>query len=119
MVLKTVSQILKAENYQTESAENGIEALKAISKHKPDLIVTDLMMPEMDGMALIKKLKSQLATRLIPIIILTAKDEVDSEVRVIEAGADDYLTKPFNRKRFIARVNRLLKKDPSNSPTSE
>ncbi|MEI6262619.1 MAG: response regulator, partial [Deltaproteobacteria bacterium] len=68
---------------------------------------TDYMMPEMDGMALITKLKSQLSTRFIPIIMLTAKD-VDAEVEVINAGADDYLTKPVNPKRLIARINRLL-----------
>ncbi|OGP63580.1 MAG: hypothetical protein A2V65_06845 [Deltaproteobacteria bacterium RBG_13_49_15] len=105
---KIVRQILEAEHYKIITVENGLEALKAVSQQKPDLIVTDLMMPEMDGMSLIKKLKSQLSTRLIPIIMLTAKDEVDSEVRVIEAGADDYLTKPISRKRFVARVNRLI-----------
>jgi DNA-binding response OmpR family regulator len=89
-------------------ANNGIEALKIAVQEKPDLIITDYIMPEMDGMALITKLKSQLTTRFIPIIMLTAKDEVDAEVEVINAGADDYLTKPVNPKRLIVRINRLL-----------
>jgi len=72
--------------------------------------VTDYLMPEMDGVTLIKKLKSQLSTRYIPIIMLTAKDEVDSQVMGIDAGADDYLTKPVNAKRLLARVNRLLRR---------
>jgi DNA-binding response OmpR family regulator len=59
-------------------------------------------------MILIKKLKSQLATRYIPIIMLTSKDQEDTEVEVIDAGADDYLVKPVNQKRFLARINRLL-----------
>jgi type IV pilus assembly protein PilB len=62
----------------------------------------------MDGMMLIKELKSQLATRYIPVIMLTSEEDVDSEVSVIGAGADDYLIKPVNPKTFLARANRLL-----------
>ena len=65
-------------------------------------------MPKMDGITLIKKLKDQSSTRDIPIMMLTAKDEVDSEVEGIDAGADDYLTKPVNAKRLLARVSRIL-----------
>ena len=108
VVLKILKNILESRNYLTVSASNGIEALKIAFQEKPDLIITDYMMPEMDGMTLITKLKSQLATRFIPIIMLTSKDEVDAEVAVINAGADDYLTKPVNPKRLIARINRLL-----------
>jgi len=78
------------------------------SIEKPDRIVTDFLMPKMDGVTLIKKLKSQMSTRFIPIIMLTAKDELESEVEVIDAGADDYLTKPIVPKRLLARVGRLL-----------
>jgi DNA-binding response OmpR family regulator len=70
----------------------------------------DIQMPIMDGLTFLKRLKSQLATRGIPVIMLTAKDEVESEVEVIEAGADDYLTKPIVPKRLLARVKRLLNK---------
>ena len=108
VVLKILKNILESHNYLTVSATNGMDALKIAYQEKPDLIVTDYLMPEMDGMALITKLKSQLATRFIPIIMLTSKDEVDAEVAVINAGADDYLTKPINPKRLIVRINRLL-----------
>jgi type IV pilus assembly protein PilB len=108
VVLKILKNILESQNYLTVSASNGMEALKIAYQEKPDLIITDYMMPEMDGMALITKLKSQLTTRFIPIIMLTSKDEVDAEVEVINAGADDYLTKPVNPKRLIVRINRLL-----------
>jgi PleD family two-component response regulator len=108
VVLKTLKNILESENFMIVSATNGIEALKIAVQEKPDLIITDYMMPEMDGMALITKLKSQLTTRFIPVIMLTVKDEVDAEVEVINAGADDYLTKPINPKRLIVRINRLL-----------
>jgi PleD family two-component response regulator len=108
VVLKILKNILESQNYLTTSASNGMEALKLAFQEKPDLIITDYMMPEMDGMTLITKLKSQLATRFIPIVMLTSKDEVDAEVAVINAGADDYLTKPVNPKRLVVRINRLL-----------
>ena len=108
VVLKILKNILESQNFLTVSASNGMDALKIAFQEKPDLIITDYMMPEMDGMTLITKLKSQLATRFIPIIMLTSKDEVDAEVAVINAGADDYLTKPVNPKRLIVRINRLL-----------
>jgi type IV pilus assembly protein PilB len=108
VILKILKNILESQNYLTVSANNGIEALKIAVQEKPNLIITDYMMPEMDGMTLITKLKSQLDTRFIPVIMLTAKDEVEDEVEVINAGADDYLTKPVNPKRLIVRINRLL-----------
>jgi len=110
VTLKVLCKTLESENYQVFAAENGFEALKIATQKMPELIITDYNMPEMDGMMLIKKLKSQLKTRYIPIIMLTAKDEIDSEVEVIDAGADDYLVKPVDPRRFLARVSRLLKK---------
>ena len=110
IIVKILCNIIEAENYLTITAKNGLEALKLAVQERPDLIVTDLIMPEMDGVTLIKKLKSQLATRYIPVIMFTAKDEVDSEVEVIDAGADDYIVKPVDPKRFMARVNRLLRR---------
>ena len=108
ITLKLISNILGSEGYRIITGNNGIEAIRLALQEKPDLIVTDYLMPEMDGMMLIKELKSQLATRYIPVMMLTSKDDVDSEVSVIGAGADDYLTKPVNPKKFLARANRLL-----------
>jgi type IV pilus assembly protein PilB len=112
VILKILKNILESQNYLTVSAHNGNDALKIAVQEKPDLIITDYLMPEMDGMELITKLKSQLTTRFIPIIMLTSKDEVDAEVAVINAGADDYLTKPVNPKRLVARINRILNRPP-------
>jgi type IV pilus assembly protein PilB len=108
IILKILCNILESEGYLVITVENGLDALKLAIREKPDLIVTDYLMPKMDGMILIKKLRSQLATRYIPIIMLTAKDQEDSEVEVIDAGADDYLLKPVNPKRFLSRIKRLL-----------
>ncbi len=113
VILKILKNILESNNYLVMTALNGIEALKIAYQEKPVLIITDYMMPEMDGMTLIKKLKSQLATRFIPVIMLTSKDEVDTEVEIINAGADDYLTKPVNPKRLLARINRFMNRPGS------
>jgi type IV pilus assembly protein PilB len=108
VILKILCNLLESENYLIITAKDGLEAMKLTLQEKPDLIVTDYLMPKMDGITLIKKLKSQLSTRYIPIIMITAKDEVDIEVKGIDAGADYYLIKPINSKRLLARVNRLL-----------
>jgi type IV pilus assembly protein PilB len=110
VVLKLLRHLLESEDYLVITAENGVEALKLASNENPDIIVTDYVMPEMDGVQLIKKLKSQKETQGIPIMMLTAKDEEESELEGLDAGADDYLTKPIARKRFLARVARLLKR---------
>lgn len=108
IILKTLNKVLKSRNYRTVIAENGLEALKLAVQEKPDLIITDLLMPKMDGITLIKKLRDQPSTRNIPIMMLTAKNELETEVEGIDAGADDYLTKPVNAKRLLARVSRML-----------
>ncbi|VFQ45900.1 ATPase, T2SS/T4P/T4SS family [Desulfoluna butyratoxydans] len=108
--LEMMSHLLKTQNYRIVKATNGVEALKSVYHAMPDLIVTDYVMPEMDGFTLIKKLKEEIATRMIPVIMLTANEDLKSEVEVLNVGADDYMTKPVNYERFIARVNRLLQR---------
>jgi len=110
VIRKLVTHYLEAEGYLVVEAENGLDGLKMVSTEKPDLVIADFLMPKMDGLTLTRKLKSRLTTMFIPIIILTAKDEVESEVEFISAGADDYLTKPVVPKRLVARVKRLLNK---------
>ncbi len=110
IVIKVLSNILESENYRVITAADGQEALEEARRERPDLIITDLVMPRMNGIELVRQLKSQLVTRYIPIIMLTARKEVEAEVEVMEAGADDYLTKPVNPKRLLARVGRFLKR---------
>jgi len=105
---KMIMNTFKSTNYTIYTAENGAEAMDLVERKKPNLIITDCMMPEMDGLGLIKKIRSRAMTRHIPIIMLTAKDGLDSEINAIGAGADDYLIKPCNPKRLLARVNRLI-----------
>ena len=108
---RLLESFLRKLDYDVLVTCDGSEAWDVLQKpDAPNLVISDWMMPNMDGITLIKKLKSQLATRYIPIIMLTAKDQEDAEVEVMDAGADDYLVKPDNPKGFLAGINRLLKR---------
>jgi type IV pilus assembly protein PilB len=110
IVIKVLVNILESENYRILTAADGREALETARRERPDLIITDLAMPRMNGIELVTQLRARLATRYIPIIMLTARQEMDAEVEGIAAGADDYLTKPVNPRRLLARVGRFLKR---------
>jgi len=77
-------------------------------KEKPDLMVTDFIIREMDGLSLVEKLRSQLSTRYIPIIMLTPRGDDDFEAKWSEGGADEYLAKPVDANRLVAHIHRLL-----------
>lgn len=95
-------------DYQVVLAENGIEGHNMALRHIPDFIVSDLMMPEMDGMDLLKELRSNINTSHIPFILLTAKDNIEDKIRGMDTGADDYIVKPFSVTYFQARIQNLL-----------
>jgi type IV pilus assembly protein PilB len=107
-VVRMVQEFLEAEDFEVVTARDGIEGLEKVYAEAPDLIVTDAMMPRMDGFTLVKKLKEHLSTRLIPIIMLTSREETASEVQGLELGADDYITKPLEPERLLVRIKRVL-----------
>lgn len=103
--IKLVASILKKENYKIYFALNGSDALEYAETYAINLILLDIMMPEMDGFEVCEKLKSNPETANIPVIFLTAKSDIDSTARGFQVGGVDYLTKPFNSKELLIRVN--------------
>jgi putative two-component system response regulator len=104
----TVATLLSVEGYKVVEADSGKAALQMVSQSKPDLILLDVMMPEMDGFEVCQILKQDEQTRLIPIIFITALNDRQSRIRGIEAGGDDFLSKPFDRLELSARVKSLV-----------
>ncbi len=107
-VLELVRYNLDKNGYNTETATTGEEALAKARAKLPDLVILDLMLPGIDGLEVCKKLKSDVKTQYIPVIMLTAKGEEADIVTGLELGADDYVTKPFSPKVLVARVRRIL-----------
>jgi YesN/AraC family two-component response regulator len=102
-----VYDLLKPD-YKVLLAENAKEGIELALKNMPDLIISDLMMPGMDGNEFCKKIKSEWQTSHIPFILLTAKVTEESKIQGLETGADDYLTKPFNYEELAARIKNLI-----------
>ncbi len=105
-----LSRRLNHEGYQVYSAEHGGRALSTLSERDIDLVLLDIVMPVKDGFQVLFEMKSNEKLRDIPVIVITADDEIDSLVRCVEMGADDYLTKPFNPVILRARINSSLEK---------
>jgi DNA-binding response OmpR family regulator len=101
---------LRAAGFQVVAVEDGATALAKARSELPSLIVLDLMLPRMPGLEICKVLKSDLATRHIPVIMLTAKAEEVDKIVGLELGADDYVTKPFSPRELILRINRSLRR---------
>jgi DNA-binding response OmpR family regulator len=102
--LQFLGKLLSNNGFEVAMAQSGQQALNFMRKNEPDLILLDIMMPEMDGYTVCKKIKANLATRHIPVIFLTAKTETGDVVKGFEAGGVDYVTKPFNSEELLARV---------------
>ena len=101
---------MRYEGFKVEDAGDGVSGLDIAQRTRPDLIVLDVMLPGMDGIEVCQRLRMSEATSDIPILMLTAKDEVRDRVVGLESGADDYLTKPFSFEELLARVRALLRR---------
>ena len=102
-------KLLSHEGYSVTSATNGADAMEAVVREEPDLILMDVVMPELNGFDTCRQLKSQPATRLTPIVLITALHDSEDRIRGIEAGADDFLSKPINFDELRARVQSLVR----------
>jgi two-component system phosphate regulon response regulator PhoB len=114
-ILEVIAYNLKREGYEVITSTSGEDGLDKIEKTAPQLVVLDLMLPEIDGLELCRKLKSDPLTRSIPVIMVTAKGEESDVVLGLGVGADDYVTKPFSPKELVARVKALLRRSKTRS----
>jgi DNA-binding response OmpR family regulator len=101
--------VLESRDYVVKTASNGAEALKSIEESIPDLVVLDVMMPEMSGYEVCQAIRQKPETALLPVVMLTALDPASEKVKGLEAGADDFLSKPINQAELLARVDSLLR----------
>jgi len=109
-ILEVISYNLRREGYEVVSSMSGEDGLDKIEKVNPQLVVLDLMLPEIDGIELCRQLKADPLTQAIPIIMVTAKGEESDIVLGLGVGADDYVTKPFSPKELVARVKAVLRR---------
>ncbi len=108
-IAQVLQRSLRMEGYEVRVAEDGVEALDEAHGFLPDLVILDLGLPRLDGIEVAKKLRE---TDDVPILVLTARDAVESRVEGLDAGADDYLVKPFERQELLARLRALLRRRP-------
>jgi DNA-binding response OmpR family regulator len=103
-----LTEVLEREGYVVAEAADGVAALEAVDRHAPDVIVLDLKLPRLDGYQVLSHLRARPVTSGIPVLVLTARGDEDSEVKVFENGADDFITKPFRPRALSARLKALL-----------
>jgi len=117
-IIEAVSMNLELEGYQVSAARNGYEALQKLTEDLPDLIILDVMMPEIDGFETLRKIREVSTT---PVIMLTVKGEETDKVRGLDLGADDYVTKPFSPKELVSRAKAVLRRVemPTPAPKAE
>lgn len=106
-VRNLITTTLETQNYKYDTAENGVKALIAATSRKPDIILLDLGLPDMDGVEVIKKIRSWSVT---PIIVISARSDDKDKIQALDAGADDYLTKPFSVDELLARLRSTLRR---------
>lgn len=117
-LVELLSYSLEREGFRVCVGKDGVEGLEVAQKEKPDVIVLDVMMPNMDGIEVCERLREDAQLRLTPILMLTARTGEHDEIAGLEAGADDYLPKPISPKLFLSRLKALLRREARTDSTS-
>jgi len=107
--VKLLADLLTVKGYSVVTAESGREALAQLEAERPDLVLLDVVMPEMSGYEVCRKIRENAATRILPVVMVTALDPAEERIKGIKAGADDFLAKPINQAELLARVRSLLR----------
>jgi two-component system response regulator MprA len=107
-VCRSIDRALRLEGYEVDTVASGVEALEAVTSNSPDALVLDLQLPDLDGLAVCRRIRD--AGNDIPILMLTARHGIDDRVQGLDAGADDYLVKPFALEELLARLRALLRR---------
>ena len=107
--VKLLADLLGVKGFAVTTASNGEEALQKVASHQPDIVLLDVMMPGMNGYDVCRRLRADPATALLPVVLVTSLDPQQERINGIEAGADDFLSKPINQPEMFARVNSLLR----------
>lgn len=110
-IAQLVSFNLERAGYSSDIVHDGREGLEKILKDQPDLVILDLMLPGMDGYQILKEMQRDTRSNSIPVLMLTAKSQIDDRIKGLELGADDYLTKPFSPKELLLRAQAVLKRN--------
>ena len=116
-IVRTLTINLRARDYDVESAGDGRSALQIMTERAPDVIVLDLGLPDMDGIEVLRRIRT---TSMVPVIVLSARQDSDDKVEALDAGADDYVTKPFGMDEFLARIRAATRRagvDAESLPT--
>ena len=103
-----LKHLLESHHYKVSVAQNGKQAMDRLSKHKPSLVISDILMPEMNGYELCKKIKSNKNTEDIPVILLTRLSDPEEIIEGLSCGADSFITKPYNEKHLLSNIEKIL-----------
>ncbi len=117
-IVTVVRLMLEQKGFNVRCAYSGQQVFAGLEEQKPDLIILDVMMPEMDGLEVLRRLKGAPETSSIPVVMLTALDQYENVLTGYKAGAEHYITKPFTRTQLMTGINRLLSKDQDHSAES-
>ena len=103
-----ISMLLKMDGHEAVEAEDGVDALKKVAQYHPDAIILDVMMPEMDGITMCKKLRANPATAAIPVLMLSGRSQIGAEQEGLTAGANAYMKKPMDPKEMLQILNEMM-----------
>ncbi|MCG3205013.1 MAG: Transcriptional regulatory protein SrrA [Elusimicrobia bacterium] len=116
-IRRLVETVLERDGFSVQSASSAAEFFKTLAAFKPDLVVLDLQLPDMDGFGIIKKLRADPMTLHLPVVMLTVQSIDSYKIAGLEIGADDYIVKPFNHGEFVARIKALLRRSKPKDPS--